>query len=168
VGNPQAQGQLERPTRRVVVDLQIGLQAIDDGFVALLSGVLEQHHEFVSPHPGDDIRAAKGFAQDVSRLHQSPIPRLMAQSVIDPLHFVKIQIDQGGVGFGAIRQLQLLLSQGKEAAAILSMGWDGKNKKGMKVAGGTYLGKYVIKDIVKGEVKREERGKLKIGIKTVK
>jgi hypothetical protein len=57
---------------------------------------------------------------------------------------------------------------GKEAAAILSMGWDGKNKKGMKVAGGTYLGKYVIKDIVKGEVKREERGKLKIGIKTVK
>ena len=39
---------------------------------------------------------------------------------------------------------------GKEDKTILSMGWDGKNKKGMNVAGGTYLARYVVKQIVDG------------------
>jgi hypothetical protein len=57
---------------------------------------------------------------------------------------------------------------GKEDKAILSMGWNGKNKKGMNAAGGTYLARYVVKQIVDGVTKREETGKTRIGIKTVK
>jgi flagellar hook assembly protein FlgD len=57
---------------------------------------------------------------------------------------------------------------GMENATMLSMGWNGLNSSGMKVAGGTYLGRYVVKNIVNGETKREETGKVRIARKTMK
>jgi hypothetical protein len=57
---------------------------------------------------------------------------------------------------------------GMENPTTLSMGWDGTNLNKMKVAGGTYLGRYVVKHIVGGETKKEETGKVKLARKTVK
>jgi hypothetical protein len=57
---------------------------------------------------------------------------------------------------------------GKESAEKLSMGWDAKNKAKMQVAGGTYLARYVVRQIVNGEMKKEEAGKIKLGVRTTK
>ncbi len=57
---------------------------------------------------------------------------------------------------------------GKETQVKLSMGWDLRNKNKSRVAGGTYLGRIVVKDILNNIVKREETASVKIGIKTVK
>jgi hypothetical protein len=57
---------------------------------------------------------------------------------------------------------------GMESPTILSMGWDGTNLNKMKVAGGTYLARYVVRHIVNNEVKKEEMGKVKLARKTEK
>ena len=72
------------------------------------------------------------------------------------------------VGHVLVDQAQMGMDINDTSNAKLVYVWNGKNLRGMQAAGGTYLARYVVKAIIDGEVKREERGSGKLGIKTLK
>jgi hypothetical protein len=72
------------------------------------------------------------------------------------------------VGHVLVNKAQMGMDVNDTSNTKLAWVWNGKNLRGMQAAGGTYLARYVVKAIIDGEVKREERGSGKVGIKTVK
>ncbi len=77
------------------------LRHLDEDLFGHLSEVvrafepLDQHDEFVAALPRNRIRPAHAARQPIRHILQEPVPRLMAQGVIDVLEAIKIDEQHG-------------------------------------------------------------------------
>jgi len=100
--------------RVCIAGIQLLLHAMGNCASVVHACISDKDRKLISPNPCKDVRLAKRVPKNICSLHQSAVPFLMAERVVDLLHAIEVN-ERNQEGFPiSIGAPVLMLCQAEE------------------------------------------------------